>query len=181
MNENIFSLVNHEIYLVTTRYNETINGQIATWIIRATLTSTPLRFIFLISKNNYTYSLIKKSKIFTVQMLSKNQYDLVPIFGLNSGRTINKFENMEYGYTRHNLPVIKESCGWFECICLKEIDDGDRAIILADVVDSFLQPDKKPLRKFEMMKLVAPEIKEKLEQKTLNDGIRDAKIIKKFR
>ena len=114
-------------------------------------------------------------------MLSEGQHGLVQVFGLLTGREADKFVNVKHDLSKRGLPVIPDTCGWIECICLKEIDDGDRSVILAEAVDGILSPDRKPLRKSEMMKMVSPVIREKLELKSINDGIRDSKLIKKFK
>jgi flavin reductase (DIM6/NTAB) family NADH-FMN oxidoreductase RutF len=180
MNKNIFQLVDHEIFVISTRHEQKINGQIATWIIKASLAPEPLRIMAVISPFNYTYQLIKKSKIFTVQLLTTSQIDLVPLFGLKSGKDINKFEGLKFYDSKSGLPVLEDICGFVECKTVQEIELGDRIILIADVFHSDFFKEKTPLLKSFVLRNSNKEIQNQLQNKMLQDGLRDQKLMKLF-
>jgi flavin reductase (DIM6/NTAB) family NADH-FMN oxidoreductase RutF len=58
---SIFSLTDHEIYVVTARHEGRDSGQIATWIVPATLVPDRPRIAVIISPQNFTHGLIAAS------------------------------------------------------------------------------------------------------------------------
>jgi len=178
--ESIFSLTNHEIYVLTARAGENENGQIATWIMPATLARDSARIVAVLSQQNSTWSLIEQSGRFVLTMLAEDQHALLPLFGLYSGRDINKFEGVSTGRTPSALPYIEGGCGWAECVVIDGIDAGDRMILLADVVDQHHSAGKTPLRREDAFGRQSEDIREKLEEKKRLDGERDGLLIKRL-
>ena len=177
---SIFSLTNHELYVVTAAHNGKENGQIASWIFPATLVAGTPRLVAVLSPMNFTYQLIRESRRFTVQLLSANQDDLVPRFGLLTGKSIDKFRGLSLQRTASGLPLLEGTCGWIECTIIDEIDSGDRMIVLAEVVEQQVYPDKYPLRKLDAFMKLPVEIRMDLMQKATRDGERDAALMKMF-
>lgn len=178
---SIFSLTNHEVYLITSKHGDRENGQIATWVIPATLAAGTPRIVAIISKRNFTYELIHQSKMFVVHMLASDQHDLLPLFGLSSGREKNKFEDMQIERTQHGSPIIVGTCGWAECMIVDEMDSGDRIIYLADVIDQKVFSGKQPLHKVEAFMKQPEEIRTQLLEKAKRDGEKDWELMKKLR
>jgi flavin reductase (DIM6/NTAB) family NADH-FMN oxidoreductase RutF len=178
---SVFSLTNHELFIVTARHGTRENGQIATWIMPASLTPSCPRIVAAISPCNFTHSLIEPSGRFALNMLAEDQADLVPLFGLVTGTEIDKFDGMELGRSASGLPLIPASCGWAECVIVGLIDSGDRRVYLADIVEQRVTPGKVPLRKNEAFARQSPDIRRLLEEKHRTDGIRDETLIKRFR
>jgi flavin reductase (DIM6/NTAB) family NADH-FMN oxidoreductase RutF len=177
---SIFSLTNHEMFVVTARHQLRENGQIATWIVPATLVPDTPRIVAVLSPRNFTHTLIENSGRFVVNMLADEQSDLVPLFGLVSGNEIDKFDGLDIRRTSSGLPVLPDTCGWAECVIITMIDSGDRRIYLADIVEQHLHPGKTPLRKTEAFSHQPPDIRHLLKEKHRLDGIRDTLLQKKF-
>lgn len=177
---SIFSLTNHEMYVVTASHQDSENGQIATWIMPATLVPDKPRIVAILSPQNYTHSLIQASRRFVLNLLAEDQYDLVPLFGLVSGKDIDKFDSMDLKRTSSGIPIIPDTCGWAECVILAESDSGDRRVYIADVVGQEVFPGKQPLHKNEAFAKLSPEIRKLLENKHIMDGERDSQLIRRF-
>ncbi len=177
---SLFSLTNHELYLVTSHAEGIDGAQIATWIMPATLAAGTPRIVAVISRFNFTHGLISQSKRFAVQLLASDQYDLVPHFGLYSGRDRNKFEGLNIERTPGGLPLIAGTCGWVECIIVDAMDSGDRMIYLANVLHQKVYTGKQPLRKAEAFLRISPDVRSALEEKARYDGERDMSVMKNF-
>lgn len=122
-----------------------INGQIGNTVFQ--ITSTPMRVAVGINKSNYTYELIKESGVFAINVLKQSQIDLVTVFGLKSGREINKFENVKYHRSINGVPVLDDIVSWMECRIVGEmaIDCGTHKLFVADVVDGDVITSDEPL------------------------------------
>ena len=138
--------ISYGLYVITSVGKDgRINGQIGNTVFQ--ITSVPLRVAVGINKNNYTYELIKESGVFAINVLKQSQIDLVPIFGLKSGREVNKFENVKYYKIASGVPVLNDILSWMECRIVGEmtVDCGTHALFVADVVDGDVITSDEPL------------------------------------
>ena len=138
--------ISYGLYVITSVAKDgRINGQIGNTVFQ--ITSTPMCVAVGINKNNYTYELIKESGVFVINVLKQSQIDLVPVFGLKSGREVNKFENVKYHKSITGVPVLDEILSWMECRVVNEltVDCGTHNIFVADVVDGDVITSGEPL------------------------------------
>lgn len=177
---SIFSLTDHEMYVVTARHAGRDSGQIATWIMPATLVPDRPRILAVISPRNFTHDLIAASGRFMLNMLADTQHDLVPLFGLHSTRDIDKFDGMEIRRSGSGIPILPDSCGWAECRIVSAMDLGDRIVYAADVEAQEIHPGRRPLRKREAFARQTEDILRLLEEKHRIDGARDRAFITRF-
>lgn len=177
---SLFSLTNHEIYVITARHDGRDNGQVATWIMPATLVPDRARVVAVISPQNFTHDLIAASGRFAINLLSDAQADLLPRFGLRSGRDTDKFDGLSFGRTSTGIAVLDGVCGWAECRIVASIDSGDRRIYLADVIEQEIARGRTPLRKQEAFAAQPGDIRAALEKKHRVDGERDRALMTVF-
>ncbi len=85
-----FRDLSYGLYIVTSRDQEKINGQIVNTAIQ--VTSDPPRLAVIINKKNLTHEFITKSRIFAVSVLEEaTPLTFIGPFGFRSGRDIDKF------------------------------------------------------------------------------------------
>lgn len=72
---------------------------------------------------------------------------MVPLFGLKSGREINKFENIKYRKSADGAPVLDDILSWMECRVVNELtfDCGTHMLFVADVTDGNVITSAEPL------------------------------------
>jgi flavin reductase (DIM6/NTAB) family NADH-FMN oxidoreductase RutF len=179
--KSIFSLTDHELYVISAIHGGKANGQIATWIMPASLVPDIIRLVAVISPTNYTHDVIRQSQCFAISMLSKQQLDLVSHFGLKSGKDVDKFASIDCEYTPLGIPIPKGSCGWIECSILESMNSGDRMIYYAEGMSFRTYPDQQPLRKKEAFSTLPRDVRASLQEKQFNDGQRDKASIRDYR
>lgn len=108
----------------------------------------PFLYAISISKERYSYGLIKESGVFAVNFLPNKLKKEVLFCGRQSGEVIDKFR--ETGLTREECdkiecPRVKESLGIFECEVVDEIEAGDHQIIIGKVINSVKKADGKKI------------------------------------
>jgi flavin reductase (DIM6/NTAB) family NADH-FMN oxidoreductase RutF len=177
---SIFSLTDHEIFVVTAHHDGRDAGQIATWIMPATLVPDALRVVAVISPQNFTHTLIEADGRFALNMLAEDQYPLLPLFGLQSGRDVDKFAGIDVDRSPSGLPLLRDTCGWAECRILESIDAGDRRIYYAEVTAGHTGPANVPLRKQMAFAMQPVDIRLALEQKHRTDGLRDRELLRRY-
>jgi len=140
----ITTFIPQGIYIVTSKYENKINGLTAAWVGQVSF--NPKLLSVALTPTRYTYELIKKSHLFCINTLSKDQIQLAKNFGFVSGRQKNKFEGVDYFFAKHGCPVIKDALAYFECQLVKECEAGDHIILIGEIKDyKVLNPLGKPL------------------------------------
>ena len=112
------------------------------------LSFNPMMYAISIGKTSYSLELIKKSKVFVVNFMSKDYEKQVLFCGRHSGRDFDKFAQtglIKEEAEKINCPRIKETLGFLECKVLQEIEVGDHILFIAEVVNSGLREHAKRL------------------------------------
>jgi flavin reductase (DIM6/NTAB) family NADH-FMN oxidoreductase RutF len=143
---SIFQLTDQEIFVLTSRYGEQRSGQVATWVMPASLIPEQMRLVLTLSPGNATTAVIRQSRQLLVQLLAIEQAELMFRFGYYSSRNYDKFAGLELQTSPAGLPIIPGTCGWAECDVKDWHDLGDRCLLIADVVAQFYDPARQPLR-----------------------------------
>lgn len=175
----LFSLTNHEIYLLSVRDGERDNAMIITWVVPATLVPDLPRVLVVLSRENFSTEIIGKTGTFCLQMLAEGQHELLGKFGLHSGRDEEKLAGYEIQRSPGGLALLAGTCGWAECRVLDQMDGGDRMIYLAEVVAQHVDGNHRPLRKVEAFSRLPIKVSLALGEKRLLDGVRDRKLIRR--
>jgi flavin reductase (DIM6/NTAB) family NADH-FMN oxidoreductase RutF len=180
MSSSIFNLTNPEIYIITAANEGQRSGQVTTWVMLGALVPEHLRVVTAISPRNFTFALIQKSQRFAINLLAEGQQDWLPLFGLQSSRDVNKFDGILTETTPTGVPILPQTCGWAECKIVRDVNLGDRHVIIADVLNHKLHESRKPLRRIEAMAALPPEMGQALAQKRLLDIKCDRALMQVF-
>ncbi len=112
------------------------------------LSFEPMMYAVSIGKTRFSFNLIKSSKVFVVNFMSKNFEKEVLFCGQNSGKTLDKFK--ETGLEKEeaetiDCPKIKQALGYLECKVEKEIEVGDHVLFIAKVSRAEIKENGKRL------------------------------------
>jgi len=146
MNYEAFFKITYGLYIVSTEFNGIKNGYIANTAFQ--VTAEPAQIAISCNKDNYTCGLIEKSKKFSISVLKQNvNADIIGLFGYNSGKTTNKFEQINHKQSKNLTPVVTEGCiAWFDCIVKQQTDVGSHIIFIAEIIENeLLEAEGTPL------------------------------------
>ena len=145
MNLKTLHKVSYGLYIITSRKDDKINGQIANVLFQ--ITSEPPRVALSINKKNLTHEYIKKSKVFAASILSESaSMTLIGNFGFKSGRDIDKFKDTKYKIGKTKAPIVTDgSLAFVEGKILDSIECGTHTIFIAEVVDAEVMTDEEPM------------------------------------
>lgn len=112
------------------------------------LSFEPRMYAVSIGKTRFSFNLIKSSKVFVVNFMSKDFEKEVLFCGQNSGKTLDKFK--ETGLEKEeaetiDCPKIKQALGYLECKVEKEIEVGDHVLFIAKVSKAEIKENGKRL------------------------------------
>jgi len=89
VNENFFSLLNHDWMLVTAGEMDDFNTMTASWGTLGMLWNKPVAVIF-VRPHRYTYEFVEKYPYFTLSFFETRYKDILNYCGQHSGKNIDK-------------------------------------------------------------------------------------------
>ena len=121
---------------ITTAAAGRSNGLIVNSAQRASLVPALPRISLYISKTNFSHDLIYGSGLLGVHLLRTDQWDVIRILGLQSGRDVeDKLAELDTRTGVTGVPMLGNVLGAFECRVINAMDAGAATFFLADVVD----------------------------------------------
>ena len=126
------------LWIVTAAAGHESGGLLATFVSQASIAADCPRILAGIGKSHRTWELIEASGGFAVHLLTMSQehLDWADRFGLESGRTSDKFAGLQSRQGQTGSPILEDAAAWAECKVEARFDTGDRTIYLAEVVDA---------------------------------------------
>ena len=98
-----------------------------------------------VMKKNYTNELMRNNNRFAISVLGENvNPEIIKVFGFNSSRDINKFENIEIENIL-DQKVIKDSLGYMICEKVDSIENETHTIFIGRLVEADLYKDEKEM------------------------------------
>ncbi|MDD4876929.1 MAG: flavin reductase family protein, partial [Dehalococcoidales bacterium] len=136
MNNKALHKLSYGLYLISSRYENKLNGQIANAVIQ--ITSEPPIIATSINRNNLTHEFIKKSKILVISILAQDTpLSFIGHFGFKSGRDIDKFKNINYKIGKTQAPVVTDNTlAYLEAKVINEVNVGTHTIFIAEIVEA---------------------------------------------
>lgn len=129
------------IYVLTTRFEGSINGMIASWVSQVSY--DPPLFLAAIHPNRYSHELIRRSGHFALHILSREQKELLARF--KGPVAEDKFESITWEPGMTGCPVLKDCIGCMECRVTQSLAPGNHTLFIGEVVHAVFNGEKTPL------------------------------------
>ena len=138
IDKNALYNIGYGLYVVTCNDGKKDNGLILNSVMQ--LTSTPLTVAVSISKENYSYEVIKNSLILNVNCLTESApFDLFKHYGFQSGKTVDKFINVDYPRTENGLIYLTNNVNSVMSLKVNDlIDMGSHGLFICEVTESIV-------------------------------------------
>ncbi len=145
LNRKAFESLSYGLYIVTSRNNNRLNGQIVNTVIQ--VTSEPPRVAVIINKKNLTHEYISQSQLFGVSVLEETApFAFFGPFGFRSGRDYDKLSKVQYKEGITGCPLVTQNTlSVLEARIIEQIDVGTHTVFIGDVVSSEVLKDGNPL------------------------------------
>lgn len=131
------------LFVISSKKGDKINAQAANTAFQ--ITSDPVKVAIGINKNNLTWEYISESEVFSINFLGKDQINTVKHFGFQSGRKVDKFNNVPYFKAKTGAPILENCLAWLECQVQHKVDVGTHTIFVGQVVSGERLKDEEPL------------------------------------
>jgi flavin reductase (DIM6/NTAB) family NADH-FMN oxidoreductase RutF len=122
-----------KVVLITAKHEDKESIMPAAWCFP--LSADPPMFGVSVAKKRFTYSLVKGSERFAINIPTPEMKDGIVKCGTASGRDTDKFS--ETGWKREEgklgIPLVGECSASIECLLEREIETGDHFVLVGKV------------------------------------------------
>lgn len=137
--------ISYGLYVVQTSFNGKNNGCIINTCNQ--IANSPTRVAVSLINDNYTTELLKQSKVCKISILDKTAtYDFIKIFGLNSGRNIDKYRYACSTVDENGIRYTdSHSCSLLTCKVIEAHDYDSHTLFILEVIDAVKTSDNEPI------------------------------------
>lgn len=140
----VFRRVTTGVYVIGVSHAERANAFTAAWLTQ--ISFDPLLLSLSVNPQHHSFSLLKLSAVFSVNVLRQGQLELARHFGCESGRNRDKLAGQRWRPGRLGAPLLLDAAAYLECQVVDTVPAGDHVLVLGRAVDgSLLDPASAPL------------------------------------
>jgi flavin reductase (DIM6/NTAB) family NADH-FMN oxidoreductase RutF len=136
-----FGKMTYGIYVLTTAYEDQINGMIASWVSQ--ISYYPPMLMVAIHPHRYSNKMMEKSGCMALHVLSKDQRELVSRF--KGPVPADKFLSLQWTPGATGCPILKDCIAYLECEIKDKLNPGNHTLFLGEVVAAEFQHAADPL------------------------------------
>ncbi|MBM7623617.1 rubredoxin [Sporohalobacter salinus] len=136
MDLDVMKNISYGLYVISSKSDDEINGLMANAVVQTS--ADPPTISVCLNKDSYTNQLVKESKVLSISILEKETpLKLIGNFGFNSGRDINKFEDVDYKLGQTGAPVLLEhSLGYVEAEVINIVEVETHTLFICNIVNT---------------------------------------------
>ncbi len=138
--EALFKQISHGVYVIGVTDGIHQNAFTAAWVMQVSF--NPLLLAISINPEHYSYQLLQKGGVCTVNVLGQKQYAIAEHFG----HSVNdKMTGFKWQKDKTGAPILSESLAYFDCQVSHYTDAGDHKLAICKVVSAAKLNDGRPL------------------------------------
>ena len=141
--KKVLRLFTYGMYIVTSKAGDDLGAFLADWVIQVSF--EPRMMALSVENDAFSLGVIRRSKVFAVNVLETGQRELAGQFGRATVKVGNKLANYPYTEGSTGSPLLEEALGAVECRVVSEQPAGDHILFLAEVVDAHLNREGESL------------------------------------
>ena len=142
MNEwiNVIQQMTYGIYVLTTSFEEEINGMIASWVSQVSY--EPPLIMAAIHPHRYSHHLLEQSGNFALHIVHKRQSDFLIRFKDPDPRT--KFSSIQWTRGQTGCPILNDCMAYVECEVKASYAPGNHTLFIGEIVHAHLKSKGTP-------------------------------------
>ncbi len=131
----------HGVYVVGLKDGDQLNAFTATWLTQVSF--TPPLVALGIKKNSHSFQMIRDGRVFSVNLLGKDQKSVAEHFVKPASVVGEKLIQVKHRPGKTGAPILEEAIAYFECE-VREIanEGGDHAVVIGEVVEAGVHKDE---------------------------------------
>ena len=134
----------HGVYIVGVKQGVHLNAFTATWLTQVSF--TPPLIALGIKKDSHSLEMIKQDRVFSVNLLGKDQKAVAEHFVKPATVVGEKLKEVRHRPGKTGVPILEDAIAYVECE-VREIanERGDHAVVIGEVVEAFVHKDEPAL------------------------------------
>jgi flavin reductase (DIM6/NTAB) family NADH-FMN oxidoreductase RutF len=138
----LFQTLTHGVYVVGVAHDDCFNAFTAASVMHASY--NPPLLALSINIHHSSYSLLKASGVFSVNVLKRGQLDFAANYAKPA--STNKMAFAAWSPGRTAAPLLRDALAWFECKVTGDFPAGDHRLVLGKVISGeIIDPQAEPL------------------------------------
>lgn len=130
--ESVLQQLTHGVYVIGVADGEQTNAFTAAWVMQVSF--APVLLAISINPEHYSYKLLKKGKVCSVNILSQQQMPMAAHFGQSGIK--DKMSQGTWAAALTGAPVLQESLAYFDCKVSHEVAAGDHQLVICEVQEA---------------------------------------------
>ena len=130
--ESVLKQLTHGVYVVGVADGDQTNAFTAAWVMQVSF--APVLLAISINPEHYSYQLLKKGKVCSVNVLSQQQMPMATHFGQSGIK--DKMAVGTWAAALTGAPVLQESLAYFDCKVSHEVSAGDHQLVICEVLEA---------------------------------------------
>jgi flavin reductase (DIM6/NTAB) family NADH-FMN oxidoreductase RutF len=132
------------LYILGVDNGEVRNGMTASWVTQVSF--EPPLVMVAVKKTRFSHDLLHFGGKFTINVLRKDQKEIVGKFKGNKEVTPDSIGGVPVAAAGNGAPFLLDSAGYVECTLVNEIEAGDHSIFIGEVTgEKLFDKDAVPL------------------------------------
>jgi flavin reductase (DIM6/NTAB) family NADH-FMN oxidoreductase RutF len=120
------------VYLLTCCKGEEINGMPVSWVSQ--ISFDPQLIMVAVHKDRYSHNMIKSSGSFALNLLRKDQREIMDQFMKKGMAKGEKFKGIHFERGITGTPLLLDTIGFVECKVISSYQPGDHTLFIARVI-----------------------------------------------
>jgi flavin reductase (DIM6/NTAB) family NADH-FMN oxidoreductase RutF len=141
--KTVLRKIPYGLYVIGVKRGSEVNAFTGSWFSQVSM--TPPMVMLGVEKKSMSLSMMRDSKVFSVNFLLKSQKDLAGHFVKPAHRVGDKFGEIPFSLGRTGTPILDSAPYYLECEVREIAEGGDHAVVIGEVVEVVLRQDAEPL------------------------------------
>lgn len=131
-------------YVLTSHAGDEVNIMVSNWLTQ--ISFEPRLVAWGLQRTSHTHELVEKGKVFTINILRKEDDDLIMQFTKSRAKDPDKVKNASYSPAPETgCPVLDGAVAYIECKVLDIVGfNGDHDIVVGEVVGAGVREELEP-------------------------------------
>ncbi len=140
----LFNL-SYGVFILGTNVDGKLNACVTNTCMQ--IANAPVRIAISVMNTNLTCEMIKKSGSFSLSVLDETcTFDTIKHFGMQSGRSVNKFDSFTYALDENKNPYITtQACTIISAKVISTQDLGTHTLFIAEITDAKITSSASPI------------------------------------
>jgi len=141
--KKILRQIPYGLYVIGVKGGGSVHGFTGSFLSQCSM--KPPRVMLGVRHDTHSLELIKETKVFTVNLVSKNDRKVLEQFFKPAPPSGNRFGDVSFSLKKTGAPVLDCAVSYLECEVKEIFEGGDHCIVVGEVIQAEVLKDEQPL------------------------------------